>query len=211
MSADKERASANYPSAYEVDVALRDGSSLHIRPVTAEDRPAIDAFLGGLSPDSISFRFFGAINLDWVAEWATDVDYSDRYALIATTGPEQTIVGHGAYVRIDQTRAEVAFLISDAWQGRGIATIMLAAPGCGRRRTRHLRVHSPACCPRNHRMLEVFRDSGFSLKRHTKDEVVEIELPTSLSARARERVEQREQTAAIAARRELPEAASRSR
>jgi len=198
MSADKERASANYPSAYEVDVALRDGSSLHIRPVTAEDRPAIDAFLGGLSPDSISFRFFGAINLDWVAEWATDVDYSDRYALIASTGPEQTIVGHGAYVRIDQTRAEVAFLISDAWQGRGIATIMLlhlaaAADEHG------ISAFLASVLPRNERMLEVFRESGFSLKRHTKDEVVEIELPTSLSARARESVEQREQIAAIAA------------
>ncbi len=187
-----------YPESHAVDVALRDGSTLHVCPVTGADRPAIEAFLHALSPQSIALRFFGQVNLDWAVEWATDVDYADRYALIATTGPDRTIVGHGAYIRIDETRAEVAFMISDAWQGRGIATILLlhlaaAADEHG------ISVFLATVLPGNRQMLEVFRESGFSLKRRTKDEVVEIELPTSLSARARERVEQREQTAAIAA------------
>lgn len=116
---------AAYPRASEVDVALRDGSTLHVRPVIDDDRPAIDVFLHGLSPESIGFRFFGQIDLDWVASWSTDVDYADRYALVATTGPDRKIVAHAAYIRTGGDSAEVAFTVADAWQGHGIATIML--------------------------------------------------------------------------------------
>jgi len=198
MSVVETGAAAPYPSASVVDVALRDGSALHVRPVTAADRPAIEAFLATLSPQALAFRFFGAVSLEWVANWSTDVDYSDRYALVATTGPEDTVVGHGAYVRIDDTRAEVAFMISDAWQGLGIATIMLlhlaaAADEHG------ITTFVASVLPNNERMLEVFRESGFSLERRATPDAVEIELPTSLSARARERVEERDQIAAIAA------------
>jgi acetate---CoA ligase (ADP-forming) len=115
---------AVYPAGEEVD-ALRDGSSLHIRPVRDADRAAIRTFFQGLSGESRSFRFFGAPNLDWVTNWSVDVDYADHYALVATTGPDRAIVAHGVYVRTDPGRAEVAFVVADAWQGRGIATIML--------------------------------------------------------------------------------------
>ncbi len=119
---------AAYPGASEVDIALRDGSTLHVRPVAAEDRPAIEAFLAGLSRESIGFRFFGAVNLEWVADWSVDVDYADRYALVAVTGGVQ-LRRSWRTPRTCATggeRAEVAFLVADAWQGRGIATIMLA-------------------------------------------------------------------------------------
>ena len=62
-----------------VDVALRDGSALHLRPVRGEDGPAVLAFLQSLSPQSVGLRFFGAPDLRWASEWSTDVDY-DRLA-----------------------------------------------------------------------------------------------------------------------------------
>ena len=103
-----------YPQSHVVDVALRDGSALHIRPVREQDGAGIPTFLESLSPQSIGLRFFGAPDIEWAARWSIDVDYSDRYALIATTGREQAIVGHGAYIRTGEDRAEVAFMISDA-------------------------------------------------------------------------------------------------
>jgi predicted CoA-binding protein len=180
-----------------VDVALRDGSALHIRAVREQDGAGIPTFLESLSPQSIGLRFFGAPDIEWAARWSIDVDYRDRYALIATTGPEQTIVGHGAYVRTGEDRAEVAFTISDAWQGRGITTIMLHLAAAADEHGISLFVAE--VLPRNRRMLEVFRECGFSLKRRMTGGLIEIELPTSLSGEARERYEQREQTAAIAA------------
>ncbi|MGA2165340.1 MAG: GNAT family N-acetyltransferase [Solirubrobacteraceae bacterium] len=195
---------AAYPEANETDVALRDGSTLHVRPVTADDRPAIEAFLKGLSQESIGFRFFGAVNLDWVAGWAVDVDYADRYALVAVSGPEHKIVAHAAYMRTSAERsaangrAEVAFLVDDEWQGKGIATIMLAHLAAAAQE-HGIAIFTAEVLPHNHRMIEVFRDSGFPVELRSGGEVLEIELPTSLAAPALERFERREQTAAVAA------------
>jgi len=187
-----------YPAACDVHVALRDGSTLHIRPVAAEDRPAIQTFLHGLSPQSIGFRFFGQIDLEWVASWSTDVDYADRYALVATTGAEQDVVAHAAYIRTGAERAEVAFTVADDWQGHGIATIMLSHLAAAAE-ARGIAVFVAEVLPSNHRMIGVFRDSGFAVAQRAGDGVIEVELPTSRSEQTRERFEQRAQTAAVAA------------
>ena len=79
--------SSMYPHEQEADVVLRDGSTVHVRPVRADDAAQIREFLEGLSPESIGFRFFGVPDLDWVTSWSTDVDYSDRFGLVATTFP----------------------------------------------------------------------------------------------------------------------------
>ncbi|HYM55028.1 MAG TPA: GNAT family N-acetyltransferase, partial [Solirubrobacteraceae bacterium] len=192
------RPSDPYPGARDVDVALRDGSTLHVRPVTADDRPAIETFLHGLSPESIGFRFFGQIDLEWVANWSTDVDYSDRYALIAITGHDQQVVAHAAYIRTGGDRAEVAFTVADAWQGYGIATIMLAHLAAAAE-AHGIEVFTAEVLPNNHRMIGVFRDSGFAVALRPGEGIIEVELPTSRSEQTRERFEQRTQVAAIAA------------
>ena len=54
-----------YRGRREVDVALRDGSTVHVRPVRATDAPAVRAFFERLSPESTGLRFFsGFPNLD---------------------------------------------------------------------------------------------------------------------------------------------------
>ena len=192
------RGSGAYPSASEVDVALRDGSTLHIRPVTPSDKPAIAEFLKALSPQSIAFRFFGTVDLDWAIEWASDVDYSERYALIATTGADERVIAHGAYVRTGGGRAEVAFAVADQWQQYGIATIMLAHLASAAEE-RDIAVFTAEVLPDNHRMIQVFRDSGFPLAQRTGDGVIELEMPTSRFQQTRERFEAREHSAAVAA------------
>jgi len=184
--------------AGDVDVALRDGSTLHLRPVNAEDRSAIRAFLEGLSRESIGFRFFGAVNLDWATDWSVEIDPAQRYALVATAGTEHTIVAHGAYIHTGEERAEVAFMVSDAWQGYGIATIMLAHLAAVAEE-HGIAVFTAEVLPHNRRMIDVFRDSGFPVEQHAKSDIIEIELPTSLSPQALERFDERQQTAAIAA------------
>ncbi len=191
-------ASVPYPSDREVDVALRDGSTVHIRPVRATDETAIGAFLRAVSPDSIGFRFFGAADLEWATAWSLDVDYADRFGLVAETGTPGQIVSHAAYVRIDDHRAEVAFLVADAWQGRGISTIMLAHLAAAAD-TRGITTFVAQVLPANHRMIEVFRQSGFPIDRRTTRDAIEIELPTSLTPEAIARFEERERTAAVAA------------
>ncbi len=180
------------------DVALRDGATLRVRPLAAEDAPAIRAFLEGLSLESIGFRFFGSVDLEWAASWAMDVDSADRYALVASTGPDHAIVAHAAYIRTGENRAEVAFAVADAWQGHGIATIMLAHLAAAAQE-HGIALFTAEVLPTNHRMIAVFRDSGFAVTLHSGDGVIEVELPTSRSEQTRASFEAREQTAAVAA------------
>jgi acetate---CoA ligase (ADP-forming) len=191
-------ATVSYPSERVAEIVLRDGATVHVRPVQADDKAAISAFLHVLSPDSITFRFFGAANLEWAASWSVDVDYADRFALVAETGVPSRIIAHAAFIRIDEHRAEVAFLVADDWQGRGISTIMLAhLASVAEQHGIHTFVAE--VLPSNHRMIEVFRQSGFPVETRSTPDAIEIELPTALSPDAIARFEQRERTAAIAA------------
>ena len=192
-----------YPRHREADVVLRDGSTIHVRPIRADDATAVHAFFEGLSPESIALRFFsGFPNLDSAVRWATEVDYERRYGLVATSGDGGRVVAHAGWERQpDQPdRAEVAFAIADAMQGQGLGTILLgqlaeAADQAG------VGVLSAEVLPQNHRMVRVFRDSGFPVTTQSVPGVLLVELPTSLSPEALERFEQREQTAAAAAMR----------
>ena len=188
--------SPTYPREREADVVLRDGSTVHVRPVRADDKPQIREFLEALSPESIGFRFFGAPSLTWVTKWSLDVDYADRFALVAVSG--DAIIAHAAYIRTRGDRAEVAFLVADAWQGHGIATILLAHLA-SIAQLHGITTFTAEVLPHNHRMIDVFRESGFPVDMRSTPDAIAIELPTSLSDEAMERFEERERIAAVAA------------
>jgi len=187
-----------YPRELEADVVLRDGSTVHVRPVRADDAQPIRAFLEKLSRESIAFRFFGMPNLSWVTSWSVDVDYADRVAFVAEIGRPRAIIAHAAYVRQDTERAEVAFMVADAWQGWGISTILLAHLAAVA--DRHgIAAFTAEVLPANHRMIEVFRESGFPVEMRSTPDAIKVELPTSLSAEAIQRFEDRSRVAAVAA------------
>jgi RimJ/RimL family protein N-acetyltransferase len=181
--------------ARQLDVALRNGSTLRLRGVREGDAPAMRAFFEALSVESIWLRFFGMPSVEWVTEWAAEVgQHAHRYGLVATTGPAQTIVAHGAYIRGGGDSAEVAFVVADAWQGEGIATIMLGQLAAAAREE-GITVFTAEVLPRNHRMIDVFRGSGFPIELHGSGDVLEIRFPTSLSPEALAQFERREASA----------------
>ena len=189
---------AAYPWEREADVVLRDGATVHVRPVRIDDGPAIRTFLEALSPESIGFRFFGQPNLEWATSWSVDVDYADRFALMAEGGSPRHTLAHAGYVRIDANRAEVAFMVADKWQGLGISTILLAH--LAEVAQQHgISTFVAEVLPHNHRMIDVFRESGFPAEVRSLPDMLEVELPTSLSPEAIARFEEREQIGAVAA------------
>jgi len=185
--------------ALEADIALRDGSTVRVRPTRAGDEAAILAFLGGLSEESRYFRFFsGAPNLKEAAHRAAISDLNERCNLVALVGAEPTIVAQAGYVRTDGDRAEVAFAVADTFQGRGISTILLGqlaeiAQAVG------ISTFDASVLSENHRMIGVFRESGFAVSTHAQAGVIDLEFPTSLRPEAIERFARREQSAAMAA------------
>jgi len=188
-------------AAREVDVALRDGLPVHVRPVRPDDLPALRAFLAALSPSSRRLRWFtGAADTEAAARWAADVDRRERDGLIATTGADGdgAIVGHAAWVRLAADRAEVAFETADTMQGRGLATILLAHLAFGAR-AQGVATFVAEVLPENHAMLGVFRDSGLPLHVRSEPGVLRVEMPTALTEEARERFARRDSIAAVAA------------
>jgi succinyl-CoA synthetase alpha subunit/RimJ/RimL family protein N-acetyltransferase len=189
---------ASYPAHLQADVVLRDGSTVRVRPVRPEDEASLRAFLDGLSAESRWLRFFGGANVERQARRAAEVDYADRYGVVATSGSDDGIVGHGEYVRLDPERAEVAFEIADRMQGYGLGTILLAHLATWAEQN-GIRTFEAAVLPHNHRMLGVFRESGFPVELRAQPDAISVEFPTSISEDGLERFERRDRIAAEAA------------
>ena len=184
-------------AAAESDIVLRDGSTVHVRPTTPEDEPRLRAFFASLSDESRWFRYFsGGLNLDWAARNAAVP--GDGLSLLALRGPEGAVVGHGTYITERPGRAEIAFAVADAWHGHGIATVLLAHLA-QRASSEGIATFTALVMLSNHRMLQVFHDSGFHVSSRRKADTIEIEFPTSLSREARQRFEERQRVADIAA------------
>jgi acetate---CoA ligase (ADP-forming) len=191
--------SPSYPSHREAVVVLRDGSTVHIRPVRPDDEAAILDFLRGISTENLILRFFsGGVNLEQVARWSVDLDYADRFGLVALAGPGQEIAAHASYVRTEGDRAEVGFEVADRFLGKGLGTLLLAhlAEAAVENGISAFEGH---VLSQNHRMIEVFRESGFPVRTTSEPGEILFEFPVSLTADGLERFERREQSAAVAA------------
>jgi len=161
------------PRRYEANVVLKDGGSVQFRAIRPDDRERLRSLLGRVSSESLYFRFFGLkrkLSEDDLVK-LTDLDFFREAALVATLRGEgeERIVGVGRYSAIDPPgeplrRAEVAFLVEDAHQGRGIGTLLMEhlAPIA---RSRGITEFEADVLGENNRMLEVFQKSGFVIQR----------------------------------------------
>jgi GNAT superfamily N-acetyltransferase len=105
-------------------ISLRDGSSVTVRPASALDEPALRSFLEGLCLEAQRLRFFtGAANLAFAAHLGAAAD-AQHYGLVAHD-EMGALVGHATYVKLDETRAEVAVEVADHLHGRGLGTILI--------------------------------------------------------------------------------------
>ncbi|MDI3213335.1 GNAT family N-acetyltransferase [Arthrobacter sp. AL12] len=184
-----------YPEYWEADVVLRDGGTAHLRPIHPSDADAVQAFHVGQSQKSIYMRFFAFKSKLSAKELKrfTEVDYKDRVALVITIGGE--IMGIGRYDRLDDPEeAEVAFNISDAHQGRGIGSILLEHLAAAAREN-GIRKFSAEVLPENRKMLMVFSDAGYDVKRHFDDGVVSLEFNIDPTDKSRAVMESREHRA----------------
>lgn len=169
-----------YPATWEQHTRLSDGTAVDVRPIRPSDAAGLIEFHAALSPETIHRRFFGPHRTlsERDAEYFTVVDYRDRFALLATV--EETIVGVARYDRHDSTCAEVAFVVADSYQGKGIGTLLLE------RLAAVARVHGIAwfdadTLVENTQMLAVFHASGFPITASTSYGVVHVRFPITKS------------------------------
>jgi len=181
-------------------VLLRDGQSVFLRTATIEDVPAVEALMRSVSRESLAMRFMGAVAQvsRSVIETLCSGDPRDRLSLLAIVGqePDFRVVGTGNYISLGVGgKAEVAFLVHDDFQSRGISTLLLerlAGIAAG-----HGFVGFEAeVLYENQLMINVFRDSGFEVHQALQGGSIHVEFPVSGLASLRERVELRDRIAA---------------
>ncbi|MGB7818370.1 MAG: GNAT family N-acetyltransferase [Ornithinibacter sp.] len=162
-----------YPAEWEADVVLRDGTVAHLRPIRPDDDEALRRFHAAQSDESIYLRFFAPLRMlsDSDVFRFTNVDHVDRVALVVTMREE--LIGIGRYDRIDARSAEVAFNISDHYQGKGIGSVLLEHLAAIAQEFGIARFTAEVL-PQNRKMLAVFSDAGYDVKRHVEDGVVEV-------------------------------------
>ena len=171
------------PARPEV-VRLHDGSSVTLRPSTAQDEPALQAFLEGLCLEAQRLRFFtGAADMAIAAHLAAATG-SDRFGLLAHDG-EGVLVGHALYIQVDQASAEVAVEVADRMHGLGLGTILIDRLAVVAE-ARGIRRFVAEVLLDNQAMLDVFRD-GFDARLSLRDGTDAVEFPTASWRLARER------------------------
>ncbi|MYT79798.1 Acyl-CoA synthetase (NDP forming) [Streptomyces sp. MnatMP-M77] len=197
-----------YPDHWEADVVLRDGGTARIRPITTDDAERLVSFYEQVSDESKYYRFFAPYPRlsDRDVHRFTHHDYVDRVGLAVTIGGE--FIGTVRYDRInDQGRpasapadeAEVAFLVQDAHQGRGVASALLEHIAAVARE-RGIRRFAAEVLPANTKMIKVFRDGGYTQRRSFEDGSVHLTLdlePTEKSLAVQRGREQRAEARSV--------------
>lgn len=119
-----------YPRELVRDVTLSDGTRVHLRPIRPEDAERLIDLHSRLSRHTAYQRFFTVLKRlppDW-ARMLADVDYQRRLALVAEIEAPRGVelIGVGRWEPTDRDdTVEVAFVVQDGWQGKGLGTILL--------------------------------------------------------------------------------------
>ena len=171
------RLQAPYPAEWEADVVVADGGVVHVRPITPEDADRLVALHSRLSERTVYLRYFGPYPRlsDRDLYRFTHVDHTDRVALVALLGDD--IIGVGRYDRADATAdAEVAFVVDDAHQGRGIGSLLLEHLAAAARE-RGIQRFVAEVLAENSRMVRTFADAGYHAKYAYDSGVVHLSFP----------------------------------
>jgi acetyltransferase len=173
-----------YPARYVTPWTMKDGNPVTIRPIRPEDEPLMVRFHETLSERSVYLRYFHLMNLEQrvTHERLTRIcfiDYDREMALVAVrrnpeTG-ESEILGVGRLMKIHGTQEpEIAALISDNWQGRGLGRELLARLLTVASDDKLAKVVADIL-PDNRGVMRICEKLGFSLKHSLDDEVVRAE------------------------------------
>ena len=157
---------------------LKDGTVGVVRRVSSVDRDEVALLHGGLTLDSLRMRFF---NISRVAAdaYVEHVLSSCECGSLLALGlwHQSRLAGLATAEFIDCESAEIAFVVTDSEHGLGIATLLLEHLAAEARRAGVLRFTAEVLVD-NSSMLQVMRDAGFVVTRHSGDGVVTIDMGT---------------------------------
>lgn len=182
-------------------VILRDGTTATIRPARPADAGLLQAFYAHLSPESLRHRFFSvAVPDSQLLASLSDSGNPDNaltLLVLRNAGAQAHVVATGSYLAKNATTAEVAFAVDDAFQGKGLGTLLLER--LASLAVQHGFTHLWAVTHADNRaMRDVFKESGFALRESQDRSEIEVDLTAIPTAASVLRLETRDRIATTA-------------
>lgn len=172
---------SQYPQHLVQHRLLFDGTPLTIRPIRPEDAAMEQAFVRHLSDDARHFRFMGSLRElpENKLRYFTEIDYDRHMAFVATVVQEgrEVEIGVARYVGTAETdRCEFAITVDDAWQGTGVAGLLMI-PLRDAAREHGYRIMEGLVLADNHKMIKFARQLGFTVHHEPGEgDTVRVEL-----------------------------------
>ena len=168
---------------------LKNGIKVRIRSIRPDDKKRLVEAFKNLDPESIYTRFFYHKKMLTAEELksATELDFENAVTLVIATGEgeQETIIGAGRYVVIDETSklrsAEVAFTVEEDFHRQGIARILLQHLA-SIAREKGLSCFVAEVLPENRGMLTVFSSSGLPMKTEHGGDAVHVTMSLTEAA-----------------------------
>ena len=190
---------AGYSPAWEFDGLLRNGEAAVVRPIRPADAPALVGLHGAVSPGTLHHHVLLArptLSLEEAARFS-EVDYDSRMAFVALVSGE--LVGLANYDRAGtpSAAAEASFIVTDTYQGHGVATLLFESL-VEYARTRGILSLIAEVRPQNTALLELFAATGLRCARMGGTATVRVEIDLRPTAAYRASCDEREATAEVA-------------
>ena len=203
----KDTGQVAYPSQFETEVVLNDGSAMVLRPIKIEDAPRYLAFLERLGPDS---RYLW---LNHVPEQVTPedalrfctVDYKNSFALVGEVLKQKTreIVAVGRYYRLPRKNsAEVAIVIDDNYRRKGIGTRLIECL-VNAARDNGITTFEADVSAKNGDIIALLKGYGYHISRQLESDSFHVAFPIAPTQHVMHREEERDRVATIASIRHL--------
>lgn len=171
---------------FDREIVLKDGSRVQLRPIRPADEASLVALYDRLSRHTAYQRFFTIMRRlppDW-AHYLANVDYHRRLALVAVVPATGDVVGVARYEPTSEPHTvEVAFVVQDAWQDRGLGTRLFVELMAAARRNGIERFRAWVLAD-NRRMLDLIARFGVIAERRLEQGVVELLFTTRSPAPA---------------------------
>ena len=179
-------------------VLLRDGTAAELRPVKSEDKKLLKEFVERTSQEARQRRFFGGVEAEAAAAQLIKKGSADtELGLVVLSNSK--IVAHGEYNRDapDSDRAEVAFIVDDAVQGKGLGTLLLERLALVAARHGIRTFYGPTEAS-NLQMRDLFKTSGFDVLEDRDGGYVDFSFSIQANESSVEKFELRERIATVA-------------
>jgi acyl-CoA hydrolase len=167
-----------YPEELEHYDTLYDGTEIFFRPVKPTDEPALSEMLYSLSEESVRRRYMTYTKTfpHKDVQQLANIDYQNALAIVGTVPgvSGDAIVAIGQYFLDPRTQAaEVAFLVQDEWQKKGMGTFLLEYITQIAKRRGVKRFYGKVL-PGNKLMLTIFHNCGYEVNTEFDGEVYNI-------------------------------------